>query len=562
MVSVLEGQSLIDSLLEDQQRTAVSKFSRWHEFEETSRVGLYQDLIPLSLPSDGEQYAFEVDLDACSGCKSCVAACHSLNGLEEHETWRSVGLLHGGTSQLPVIQHVTTACHHCLEPACLEGCPVYAYEKDPRTGIVRHLDDQCIGCQYCILKCPYDVPKYSHEKGIVRKCDMCHGRLAVGEAPACVQACPNGAIRIALVNREQIREESEANLFLPGAPEPGYTLPATVYRTNRPLPRNLLPADYYSVTPQHAHLPLVFMLVLTQMSVGALAADQVLTWIGESHAEAPFIGANAVRALAAFFLGLLGLGAAVFHLGRPQYAFRSIIGLRTSWLSREILAFGMFALLATLYAVLQRLPLDAPWNTAALHGAVGTCAAICGVVAVFSSVMIYASTRRPFWSLTRTAFKFFATSAVLGLPTALLVGLAAAIGPKEQAIDHVMSDYGAIVCVGIAFVTGLKLTTEASIFASLIGKQFTPLKRTALLITGELGPTTLQRFAMGLAGGIVLPAVLAAPYLSQAGKGHSPLFVICAVVLSAVLLVTGELLERYMFFAAVVAPKMPGAPAS
>ena len=56
-----------------------------------------------------------------------------------------------------------------------------AYDKDPETGIVRHLDDQCIGCQYCVLKCPYDVPKYSERLGIVRKCDMCVGRLRAGE---------------------------------------------------------------------------------------------------------------------------------------------------------------------------------------------------------------------------------------------------------------------------------------------------------------------------------------------------------------------------------------------
>ena len=60
--------------------------------------------------------------------------------------------------ELPVLQHVTTACHHCLDPACLNACPVDAYEKDPVTGIVRHLDDQCFGCQYCTLACPYDAP--------------------------------------------------------------------------------------------------------------------------------------------------------------------------------------------------------------------------------------------------------------------------------------------------------------------------------------------------------------------------------------------------------------------
>ncbi len=304
------------------------------------------------------------------------------------------------------------------------------------------------------------------------------------------------------------------------------------------------------------------MLVFTQMSVGALAADQVLNWIGESPDAAQFPAATAVRSLAAFLLGLLGLGAAVLHLGRPQYAFRSIVGLRTSWLSREILAFGVFALLATLYAVLPWLPLNVLRTSVALHAVVGTCAAISGFISVYCSVMIYASTHRPFWSAARTAFKFFATSAILGLPTALLVGLAAAFGSGSQAVERVMSEYGAIACIAIASLTALKLATESSIFTSLASKTFTPLKRTALLMTGELGPTTLQRFAMGLAGGIVLPAVLAAPYLLQSGQGHSPLFVASAVVLSAVLLLAGELLERYMFFAAVVAPKMPGAPPS
>jgi Fe-S-cluster-containing dehydrogenase component/DMSO reductase anchor subunit len=473
-----------------------------------------------------------------------------------------VGLLHGGTSDLAVIQHVTTACHHCLEPACLDGCPVHAYEKDPRTGIVRHLDDQCIGCQYCILKCPYDVPKYSREKGIVRKCDMCQGRLAASEAPACVQACPNGAIRITLVSQAQVREESESNLFLPGAPEPGYTLPATTYKTKRSLPRNLLPADYYSVGAQHAHLPLVFMLVLTQMSVGALLADQLLAWLPPPADSTSLASARAVQSIAAFFLGLLGLAAATLHLGRPQYAFRSIIGLRTSWLSREILAFGVFALLTTVYAALPWLDLANADASEQWRTILGTLVGISGIAGVFCSVMIYASTRRPFWSFTRTGLKFFLTVAVLGLPAVLLIWLTAAIWLDALTIDGVMARYGMALCSAVAILTAFKLLMEGAILASLATKQFAPLKRTALLMVGELGPTTLQRFAMGLAGGMVLPAVLASPYLLAQGAGHSPLFVVCAATLSLVLLTVGEALERYLFFAAVVAPKMPGAPAS
>ena len=116
-----------------------------------------------------------------------------------------------------MLQHVTTACHHCLEPACLNGCPVDAYEKDPVTGIVKHLDDQCIGCQYCTLTCPYDVPKFNAGKGIVRKCDMCSDRLAAGEAPGVRAGVPD--TRRSGSGRRRARRSSrtrEADAFLPG----------------------------------------------------------------------------------------------------------------------------------------------------------------------------------------------------------------------------------------------------------------------------------------------------------------------------------------------------------
>lgn len=229
---VIESPSLpsfLEELLGAQQDlTAVERFAQLHEADTVPlQAKYYRSLLPAREPAPGEQYAFEVDLDRCSGCKACVTACHALNGLDEHETWRDVGLLVGGTSSLPVIQHVTAACHHCLEPACMHGCPTRAYEKDPKTGIVRHLDDQCFGCQYCVLACPYDVPKYHHQKGIVRKCDMCSQRLAVGEAPACVQACPHEAIRIQIVSKPEIADACEANVFLPGA---------RIRRSRRPRP--------------------------------------------------------------------------------------------------------------------------------------------------------------------------------------------------------------------------------------------------------------------------------------------------------------------------------------
>ena len=155
-----------------------------------------------------------------------------------------------------------------------------AYDKDPVTGIVRHLDDQCIGCQYCVMKCPYEVPQYSAKRGIVRKCDMCANRLAVGEAPACVQACPHEAIKITVVEVSAIKHNFQlvsptpvtGNSLLPSSPAPHITLPTTRYKSTKPLPATLLAADHARVSPAHSHLPLLFMLVLTQLAVGASVA--------------------------------------------------------------------------------------------------------------------------------------------------------------------------------------------------------------------------------------------------------------------------------------------------
>src|SRR5688572_20156628 len=335
----VEPKTLIDELLAQQKSlTAVARFAEIHEQHALpAQARYYRDLIPLNKPAPGQQYAFEVDLDNCSGCKACVTACHSLNGLDEGEVWRSVGVLHGTTDEHAFQRQVTTACHHCAEPGCLEGCPVLAYEKDSITGIVKHLDDQCIGCSYCILKCPYDVPKYSEKRGIVRKCDMCSSRLASGEAPACVQACPNEAIRISIVDREEVSRafvDATENLFLPDSPDPEFTRPTTKYRSAEPLPSNLRGADHAEIKPAQAHPSLAFFLVLTQLSVGGFT-------LGVLSGEL-----NRTTATLSLIAGFLGLVISVTHLGRPLKAWRAFLGLGKSWLSREIIVFGIFAPLA------------------------------------------------------------------------------------------------------------------------------------------------------------------------------------------------------------------------
>jgi ferredoxin len=105
--------------------SAVERFARLHEQGEVP-TSLYEAQIPLTKPKKGQQYGFQVDLDACTGCKACVVGCNKLNGLDHDEAWRAVGVIHGGSAEAPIQQTVTTACHHCLDPACMNGCPVGA----------------------------------------------------------------------------------------------------------------------------------------------------------------------------------------------------------------------------------------------------------------------------------------------------------------------------------------------------------------------------------------------------------------------------------------------------
>jgi formate dehydrogenase iron-sulfur subunit len=549
-----ESNFILQLLEEQQSLSAVDEFSKWHEVEShgteysassTAPAPRYKSLLPATPPGPGQQYAFEVDLDRCSGCKACVVACHTLNGLDENEAWRDVGLLIGGSRTAPVMQHVTAACHHCLEPACMIACPVNAYEKNPATGIVKHLDDQCFGCQYCTMACPYDVPKYHPQKGIVRKCDMCSSRLAVGEAPACVQACPHEAIRIQLVNVEQVIDDVEAAVFLPAAPDPQITMPTTTYKTKKPFPRNLLPADYFRVNTQHAHWPLVIMLVLTQLSVGAFVAGMLLeSWLAESFVTA----LRPIHATAALGFGLLALAASTFHLGRPQYAFRAVLGLRHSWLSREIVAFGAFAGLASLYALCVFL--TSPWSRW-----FGWSVAVTGVGAVFCSVMIYVFTQRECWSFVRVAVRFALTSALLGVAAVWLsIMVATLLHPSPELLQLVESS-GPLLCQAMLIITAVKLTWEAAIFRHLLSRRMTSLKRSAILMTNDLSSFTLARFAAGLLGGVLMPAFL----LSHIDDAELPQFITTGALLFVACLV-GELLERYLFFAACAAPRMPGGP--
>ncbi len=147
--------------------------------------------------------AILVDVTRCTGCERCVAACIKRNELDplRAETDRATGVDGLSANRWSTIIQVDQgrfarkSCMHCEDPSCVSACLVGGLTKTD-AGPVVYDDSKCIGCRYCMLACPFYIPRYEWDETIpyVRKCDMCFERLQDGQKPACVEACPNDAL--------------------------------------------------------------------------------------------------------------------------------------------------------------------------------------------------------------------------------------------------------------------------------------------------------------------------------------------------------------------------------
>lgn len=359
------------------------------EFSRT-RTAPPERRIPATKPSAGEQYRFHFDMTRCIGCHCCEVACTEQNNNPPHLQWRRVGELEGGVYPDAQRFFLSMGCNHCIEPSCLKGCPVDAYRKDPVSGLVLHNADACIGCQYCTWNCQYGVPQYNDERGVVGKCDMCHGRLSVGLEPACVNACPSAAIQVELVNIAEWRGNF-IQADAPGMPPAHVSISTT--RITAP-DAIIHRADTSRVRREHAHYPLIVMTVLMQLAVGLIAASLFLN-------EAKWI------ASAAFAVLNVGLAASTLHLGRPIHAIRALRMWKRSWLSREVLLFTLFAGASSAYV-------GALWVGSDLAIGAGVAAAVLGVAGTIASSCIYLVPARPAWNMIHTPVSFLLTAAILG----------------------------------------------------------------------------------------------------------------------------------------------------
>lgn len=170
-----------------------------------------------------DSIAMLYDATTCIGCKACVAACTTANGLIPDTT------LSGGVWQMPTDLNAQTKniillardgnrssfvkrqCMHCVDPACVSGCPFKALTKG-QYGVVEWEPSKCIGCRYCEISCPFDVPRFEWTKfnPKIVKCEFCNHRLADGQQPACTEVCPTGAVKFG--SRANLLAEAKARI--------------------------------------------------------------------------------------------------------------------------------------------------------------------------------------------------------------------------------------------------------------------------------------------------------------------------------------------------------------
>jgi len=293
---------------------------------------------------------FVLDTELCTGCQACVLGCWMENRTTQTLPWRKVHTFNGHRHpDLPVF-HLSLACHHCAHPACLEHCPAGAYTRDAATGAVTLRPEACMGCRYCTWACPHDAPHYASVKGTVEKCTFCRPRLERGLEPACVARCPVYALRVE--PRAAGAQPSQAGFH-------GWALEPGIRFQGRPAPPALTaPPEASAVARALASLLFVPEPRITLRGEWTLVAFTTLlaAVTGRVAAGGPWGHPWALLGALAAAMALSAL-----HLGRPGRAWRAVLNLRTSWLSREIaLAAAFVVLCAAVFAGL--LP---AWSAAA-----------------------------------------------------------------------------------------------------------------------------------------------------------------------------------------------------
>jgi Fe-S-cluster-containing dehydrogenase component len=196
------------------------------------------------------------DTTRCIGCKTCVVACKQANDREvDPGPWGDERLydapvdLNEDTKNIIKLyregdrySYMKQQCMHCVDPACAAACMLHSLQKDPVTGVVSYDPQYCVGCRYCQMSCPFNVPKFEFSKALplIVKCELCRHRVKdaatrnaagftrypQGQGPACCEVCPREAVIYG--RRDELLAEARRRI----AASPGKYFEDRVYGEN------------------------------------------------------------------------------------------------------------------------------------------------------------------------------------------------------------------------------------------------------------------------------------------------------------------------------------------
>ena len=168
-----------------------------------------------------------VDLTRCIGCRGCQVACKSWNERSvsktfldgtftnppqlNSDTYTRIAFVEQENNNIPVWSFIKDQCMHCKDPACMSACPVGAFSQTPEGAVVYNFT-KCIGCRYCMVACPFNIPKYEWRSTSpwIRKCTFCSDRLTAEKIPVCIKVCPTNVMQFGKF--DDIMKEAEKRL--------------------------------------------------------------------------------------------------------------------------------------------------------------------------------------------------------------------------------------------------------------------------------------------------------------------------------------------------------------
>ncbi len=517
------------------QKSPLDSFIEY-KADSSMQCGSYHIDIPK--PKEGQQYRFHFNMSACIGCHCCEVACNEQNNNPADIKWRRVGEMESG--EFPHVRTLfnSMSCNHCIDPECLNGCPTNSYIKFDN-GIVFHDDDLCIGCQYCTWNCPYEVPIFNPDRGIVTKCHMCYEKLEAKETPACVQACPAGAIEIEIVDKDEwIKHNLEKEGVAPHLPDISITKPTTRYTLPEFQP-DIKVADEHILKPSHSELPLIFMTIFTQISVGGFLALFFGTLLDSFGLN--LTPPDILVAIVVFIPIAIGLPLSALHLGRPLMAFSAMRNIKNSWLSKEALALGIYAtgLLFVVGGYFMGIDTIFMVILQAIVLAVG-------IYGIYAQSMIYRVRARPSWNRSSTTKRFFGVFYVGFLLVA------------STLLDD-SSDKSVMVILSISLLLGIYqlylIYSEVNFYKLLDNsfENFYQLNRTKTLLESRFSKVkTIRVFLLTISA--LLTPILSIILIASGLIGSASIL----LWISFIGAVISELLGRYLFFVTVVPTGLAG----